>query len=322
MASRTTLVIALRPQLISAGMIPAGLLERTMVEPNAEGRDEVIYLICTHRRAALGGREFDDGWRNIYLASGGIGGPFTYDLSNTWGRVRFPGRVRPSRLGWAVLDPLIEEVEGITTDGSFDPDVDPDGDAGRHRHELLGWIYDRHLEHARERAVDRGEVQGGHMDFRLEYIGMAHQEALRRAAGPHHKVSLILHRTLVYSPDRLVCIIPCDINAAVYEAVDDETDDSVSLARLADAVIETGIPRRVVIAAAEEALIADLGAPHNERNARERRFPNSDAGDRLVSAGMQDLIVGFIGFPKRVAIHGVHATITHKSKASRIQLRS
>ena len=42
--------------------------------------------------------------------------------------------------------------------------------------------------------------------------------------------------------------------------------------RLADAVAQIGVPRNVLISAAEEALIAVVGAPENERSTGLRRF--------------------------------------------------
>src|SRR4051794_19500939 len=107
----TTLVIGLLPHLIPAGTFPAGMLERAMSEPLAEGRDEVIYLICTHRRLVVGQRVDERGFHAVYRAHGSLGGPFGYDFETPFARVRFPEGVRPSALGWAVLDPLLESVE-------------------------------------------------------------------------------------------------------------------------------------------------------------------------------------------------------------------
>jgi hypothetical protein len=173
---------------------------------------------------------------------------------------------------------LVESVEGLAPDSSFDPARDPEGEDGRHRNELLPWIFDR-----RELDVDRGTVEGGQIDFRLEYIGKAGQEALRRASGPHHKMPLILARTLMYEPERLVYVLPCDIRAATYEP--DPNLPTVSVPPLAEAVERTGLPRDLIIGAAEEALIAAVGARENRRNAGPRQFPRSDAGDRLCRNG-------------------------------------
>lgn len=313
-----TLVIALFPHLISAGTIPADLLDRAMQEPLAGGRDEVIYLICTHRRIALGGREDVAGWRNVYLAEGGIGAPFTYDLKTAWAYVRFPERVQPSALGWAVLDPKLEELEGLVPDASFDPARDPDGAAGRHRQELLGWVFDRHIELNDPSSVDRGEVLGGEILFRVEYIGKAQAGALWRAAGAHHKMPLILQRTLLYTPHRLVYVLPCDIRVARYDPANG--DASVSMLPLSQGEVATALSRDTLIAAAEEALIAVLGAPENERNAARRTFPRSSAGDQLRVADVRELIIGFYGLPGRVALQGQRLRVTRQTKAIRLAL--
>jgi hypothetical protein len=311
-----TLVIGLVPHVIPATMIAAGLLERAMTEPLSHGRDEVIYLICTHPRVALGQR-VDDGWRSAYRASGGIGGPFGYDTDKPWARVRFPDGVRTSALGWAVLDPLLETVEGLV-DSSFDPSRDPEGEDGRHRQELLMWIYDRLADSGGEQGPDRGEVVGGQINFDLQYIGKASGEALRRASGAHHKVPLILHRTLAYDPHRLVYTLPCDIVVATYES--DAESPEVKMLSLADAIAQTGIPRDLLIAAAEEAMIAAVGAPENRRNTVARRFPQSNAGDRLVELGLDKMVLAFTGIPDRVAIHGERQTIDRGSRGIAMQL--
>ncbi len=311
------LIIGLLPHLIPASTVPAGLLERAMTEPLAEGRDEVIYLICTHPRVALG-QEREDGRHNVCSARGGIGGPFEYDTDSRWARVRFPASVRPSALGWAVLDPLLESVEGLVPDAEFDPSLDPEGDDGRHRQELLPWIFDRHLEAGRDLEVDRGDVEGGEIKFELVYIGKAGQDALRRASGPHHKVPLILAQTLVYDPHRLVYSLPCEIRAAI---VSETQDPRVDLLRLDDAALQAAVPRELLIAAAEEALIASVGAPHNRRNTGARRFPRSDAGDRLDAIGVERVLLGFTGIPRRTSIRGEHVTIDSGSKAITFDLR-
>ena len=314
----TVLAIAALPHLISAATIPANLLERVMSEPLAEGRDEVIYLICTHPRVSLGQNVDVRGWRNVYRAEGAIGGPFTYDMETPWARVRFPKGVRPSALGWAVIDPLLETIEGLLPDASFDPDKDPEGVDGRHRQELLPWIFDRHLETAHDIEVDRGEVQGGQIDFRLAYIGKAGRAALRRASGPHHKLPRILQRTLLYHPHQLVYVLPCDIRAATYQS--DDPRPSVPMLLLVDAVKQIGIPRSVLISAAEEALIAAVGAPENERSTRVRRFPHSDAGERLAGMGIDEMMLGFFGMPESVTLRGDERSIDRRSQAIRFGL--
>jgi hypothetical protein len=280
-----------------------------MTEPLADGRDEVIYMICSHERIAFGQKVDEEGRHAVYAATGGLGGPFDYDMSSPWAHVRFPDEVGPSKLGWAVIDPLLESVEGLVPDTSFDPVTDPEGDVGRHRHELLPWIYDRHLELDKELEVDRGDVQGGEINFVLEYIGKAGNDALLRASGAHHKLSLILARTLAYDPARLVYTLPCNIHALRVES-DQARAQIVELARLADAVDQTGIPRELLIAVAEEALIAAVGAWENHRNTRTRLFPQSDAGDRLAAAGIDRVAITFGGIPERMTITGRHRAIS------------
>jgi hypothetical protein len=277
------------------------------------GRDEVIYLICSHDRVALGQQQDEQGRHNVYRAVGGIGGPFAYDVDTPWARVRFPDGVRPSALGWAVLDALLESVEGLHPDASFDASRDPEGEDGR------PWIFDRHLEVGREQEVDRGAVEGGEIEFRLEYIGKAGVEALRRATGPHHKMPLILGRMLMYAPHRLVYVLPCDIGAAVYEP-EQGGPPSVQVPRLVEAVESTGIPRELLIGAAEEALIAALGTAENRRNTGTRQFPRSDAGDRLAAIGIDDVVIAFRSIPERVMIRGERASVDRGSRGIRFEL--
>lgn len=166
--------------------------------------------------------------------------------------------------------------------------------------------------------VDRGEVQGGEIMFRLEYIGKAGQEALRRATGPHHKMPLILQRTLSYEPHKLVYVLPCDIRAVTYDP--ESGDPRIKVLPLAEAVSQTGIPRELLIAAAEEALIAAVGAPENRRNTRARRFPQSDAGKRIAAMGIEEMVLAFNGIPERVIIRGERERIDCDSRGIRFQL--
>jgi hypothetical protein len=315
-----TLVLSVWPHLISAATIAAGLLDRAMSEPLAHGRDEVLYLICTHPRVVVGQVVDRDGWSRVYRAEGPIGGPFTYDMEKPWARIRLPAGVRISALGWALLDPLLEDAEGLVPDASFDPSRDPEGVDGRHRQELLPWIFDRCFETSSDNEPCRGEVRDAKIEFRVEYIGKAGRDALRRASGPHHKMPLILQRTLLYSPDRLVYVLPCDIRAARYEP--DLADTSVPVLPLDEAVQQTRVPRHVLISAAEEALIATLGAPYNERNTAVRRFPSSDAGSRLREMGFAEMILGFFGLPERVTVRGQLASVSRSSQAVRFPVTS
>jgi hypothetical protein len=310
-----SLIIGVHPHLIPAITIPARLLERAMSEPLAAERDEVLYLICTHERLRFAQGEDSDGWRLVIRADGDIGG-IAWDVQDPWARVRLPDGAQPSALGWAVLDPLVESLEGLT-DPEFDPTRDPEGEAGRHRQELLPWIFDRHLEIDDPPEQDRGEVEGGHINFRLEYIGKANREALRRAAGAHHKMPLILSRMLVFEPSRLVYILPCDIRAATY---DPSAQSPVPVPVLAEAVASTGVPRELLISAAEEALIAGLGAPENRQNTQARQFPRSNAGDQLVALGINEVFTAFSPLAPRVTISAERTTVDRESRAVRFEL--
>jgi hypothetical protein len=56
-------------------------------------------------------------------------------------------------------------------------------------------VYDRHLERlVKEPEHDRGGVDGGRIEFRIEYVGSSGSEALPRPAGAHHRVRSILAR--------------------------------------------------------------------------------------------------------------------------------
>jgi hypothetical protein len=240
-------------------------------------------------------------------------------METPFARVRFPEGVRPSALGWAVLDPLLESVEGLDS-SDFDSARDPEGEDGRHRQELLPWIYDRLVESGGELDVDRGAFEGGEINFRLEYIGKAGQEALRRAAGPHHKMPLILGRMLYLEPERLVYVLPCDIAAATFEP--EPGGPLVRVPALAEAVETTGLPRALLIGAAEEALIAALGARENRRNTGARMFPRSDAGDRLAAMGINEVVVAFRHVPNGMTIRGERESISAESGALRFDLKS
>jgi len=312
-----SVVIGLHPHHIPAGTIANGDLERAITEPLAEGRDEVIYLVCSHRRVQFGSKVDSAGGRFAYLATSVWGG-MAWDTEEAWARITLPDHARPSALGWAILDPALESVEGLTH-RDFDPELDPEGEDGRHRHELLPWIYDRHLELGSDKAEGRGVVERGEINFRLEYIGKAEREALRRTAGPHHKVPLILGYTLVFEPYRLVYFLPCELHAAMFEP---GSSGQIEVPRLSTAEEQMGLPRTLLIAAAEEALIESLGTKYNERNTRGRRFPNSDAGERLFAAGIDEVILSFLPMPQRVSIEGLRGTVSRDSKSFRFNLPS
>jgi hypothetical protein len=113
---------------------------------------EVLYLVCSHPRIRLGRHLNSDGSRPVYRADGDIGG-FTWKLDEPWAHVSLPTGVEPSALGWAILDPLLESHEGLRH-ARFDPERDPEGERGRHRAELLPWIFDRHARYGEDGGVD------------------------------------------------------------------------------------------------------------------------------------------------------------------------
>jgi hypothetical protein len=156
------------------------------------------------------------------------------------------------------------------------------------------------------------------MDFHIQYVGKSNREALRRAAGPHHKMSLVLHKTLTYDPHRLVYPMPCDV--LVGYSSSDDAQGSVEMIRLNDAAVETGLPRDLLIAAAEEAAIAILAPPENHRNTGTRRFPRSDAGDRLLAAGVTRVGLGIYGLPQRVKVRTAEAIFERGSRAVEFRL--
>lgn len=91
----------------------------------------------------------------------------------------------------------------------------------------------------------------------------------------------------------------------------------IEVPRLSTAEEQMGLPRTLLIAAAEEALIESLGTKYNERNTRGRRFPNSDAGERLFAAGIDEVILSFLPMPQRVSIEGLRGTVSRDSKSFR-----
>jgi hypothetical protein len=188
MRTETGLAIAVFPHIIPAATLPSGLLERAMTEPLSEDRDEVLYLVCTHPRIKVWRSNEADGTVDVVRAKGVGRGDFDWER-DTWARLTVPNHVKLSMVPWSILDPALETVEGLKTTG-FSPKTDPDGWDGRHRQELLGWVFDRHLETSSEPTTGegRGSVEGGFLDFRLEYVGRSKSESLRRAAGAHHKL--------------------------------------------------------------------------------------------------------------------------------------
>jgi hypothetical protein len=312
------LAVAIFPHLIPAATIPNGELERALTEPLAEQRDEVVYVICSHRRVVLGPAQPGGGYA-AWIASGHLAGAILWSDSHWWARVRFPEHARPSQVAWAVIDDSLELIEDLPPI-ELDVENDPDGAAGRNRQELLAWVYDRHLELWKEPKQDRGSVDGGRIEFRIEYVGSSGSEALRRPAGAHHRVPSILGRMLLYEPHRLVYPLACEARFAFYDDADPErTHPAV---RLRDAVEAFGLDRRLLIAIAEDALIAASGAPYNIRNTGRRRFPASAAGGQLASLGVERVRLGMYGLPPRVRLVGPSSSWDFESRAVAWELRT
>lgn len=313
------LVIAAFAHLIPAATVPNGDLERAMSEPLAEGRDEVLYLICTHPRIKVFGPLSDERTVDVIRAVSAGVGEMGWDPT-PWAQLILPDHVKLSRVPWSILDPALESVEGLQSVG-FNPSHDFDGWDGRHRQELLGWIFDRHLEHSRDdpEAEARGSIQGGFLDFKLEYVGRSKSDALRRAAGAHHKLPLILNRTLVFAPERLVYVLPCEPRVVVYDP-QDKSSGSITARHFQEGIEEFGLDRAVVTAAAEEMLIAWLGAPYNKSSTQQRRFPGSSGAKALRAAGFTEAGISLVGLPQKMQIRGTEATATAKMKIQNWEL--
>lgn len=305
------LAIAVFPHLIPAATIPNGELERALTEPLAEQRDEVVYVICSHRRVVLGPAQPDGGYA-AWIASGHLTGAILWSDSHWWARVRLPKHARPSQVAWAVIDDSLESIEDLPPI-ELDVENDPDGAAGQNRQELLAWVYDRHLEQLIEPEHDRGSVDGGRIELRIEYVGSSGSEALRRPAGAHHRVPSILGRMLLYEPHRLVYPLACEARFAFYDQADPER--SHRALRLREAVDAFAVERRLLIAAAEDALIAASGAPYNIRNTGRRRFPASAAGEQLAALGVERVLLGMYGLPPRVRLVGQSGSWDFESQA-------
>jgi len=305
------MAIAIFPHLIPSVTIPHGLVERALSEPLAEGRDEVIYLVCSHPRVRLAERQ-PDGTYPVLIAGGDGIGAIEWDPSSWWARLTLPPHARPSRIPWAILDPALGWAEGIPPIEA-DLSDDPDGELAQNRAELLPWIYDRHLELTTPSDVERGTVDGGLIDLRMEYVGSSGQDALRRPAGAHHKVPTILGRMLLYEPHRLVYLMACEVRVALFDEA--EAGESIPALRIADAVEAHAVERQVLIAAAEDALIAAAGAPYNKRNTARRRFPQSVSGEQLGLLGVRRVMLAFWGLPERVRLVGAGAEWGRETRA-------
>lgn len=306
------MAIAVIPHLIPAATIANGDLERALTEPLAAGRDEVLYLVCSHPRVAFGEQQ-PDATFPVLLAGSRPGGGISWSGKAWWARVTLPSHASPSSIPWAIIDTALDWAEHLPPiEGDFSQDID--GEAGRNRQELFGWIYDRHLELTRPPTIPRGQVDGALISLRIEYVGSSAHGALRRASGAHHKVSSILGRTLMYAPHRLVYLMPCEVRVALYDSK--TAVNPVKALRIEDVVEHHGVDRAVLIAAAEDALIAAAGATYNKRNTARRRFPRSSAGEHLARLGVQRVMLVFDGLPERVQLTGSTTTWRADSRAT------
>jgi hypothetical protein len=312
------MAIAIVPHLIPASTIPSGLIEQALSQPLADGRDEVLYLVCSHPRVSVGLQQADGGYP-LLLASGRPGGGITWASDAWWGRVDFPSYARPSAIPWAVIDEALDFAEHLP-DIPTDLSEDPDGADGRNRQELLPWIYDRHLERIDPPEMPRGQVEGAPIRLRIEYVGSSGRDALRRPAGAHHKVPTILGRMLLYEPHRLVYLLACEIRIASYDAAD--ARGPIRALRLEEAVAAHGVDRALLISVAEDAAIAAAAAPYNKRNTAQRRFPNSAAGSRLASLGVRRLGLAFYGLPAQTRLSGTERFWASDSPALTFELRT
>jgi len=310
-----TLSIAAIPHLIPAPTIPNGEVQLAISAPLAGGRDEVIYLVCTHERIRFASAEHNERVP-VLRARGELGGGIRWDTREVWAWVTLPANARPSIVPWAVLDVDSDEPAGATDIEQTDAD-DPDGVDGRHREELLPWIYDRHLELAQPQEERRGQVEGGEIEFRLEYIGKRRRDALRRPAGAHHRVAQILAKTLLYEPHRLPYMLPCDIRVARHDSL---TAVPVKAEQLDTAARTTRIPRALLSAVAEEALIAWLDPPYNVQNTGPRKFPHSASGEKLTAHGVSTVNIAIAQLPDRVSVRGGAALADCTNTAHRFTL--
>jgi hypothetical protein len=309
------LSVAAIPHLIPAPTIPNGEVQFAISAPLAGGRDEVIYLVCTHERIRFALAKHEERVP-VLRADGELGGGIRWDTRKVWAWVRLPENARPSTVPWAILDVDSGELAGAADLKQADAD-DPDGADGRHREELLPWIYDRYLELAQPQDERRGQVDGGEIEFRLEYIGKRRRDALRRPAGAHHRVAQILARTLLYEPHRLLYMLPCDIRVARH---DSSTTAPVNAERLDTAARTTRIPRALLSAVAEEALIAWLGPPYNVQNTGPRKFPHSASGEKLTAHGISTVNIAIAQLPDHVSVRGGTALADCMNTAHRFTL--
>jgi hypothetical protein len=301
--SGRALGVVVVPHLIPAGTLANHDIDRAMEEPLALDRDEVLYLVCTHPRLRAVWPDADIREFDVLIARAAGASDIGWD-PEPWAHVTVPEHVRPAKVEWAISDSALETVEGLTRNPRADDDM------GAHLQELLGWIFDRHLEEGKPLEVDRGTVSGGQLSFAVEYIGKSNYEALRRAAGPHHKLPQILNRTMVYEPHLLVYTFPCELHLAVQSP--DETGEVQALP-FAESLRTFDLPREAIVSAAEEMLIAQLGGARNERSTGAGAFPNSASARELVELGFVQAGIAFGGIPPHVRFCGKHESIDDKS---------
>jgi hypothetical protein len=291
------------PHLIPAATLANQDIQRAMDEPLALDRDEVLYMICTHPRLRAvwphpEARQFD-----ILIARNAGAADIGWN-PEPWARVTVPDHVRPATVVWGISDSALETVEGLTRNPQA-----RDG-AGAHLQELLGWIFDRHLDELEPPEVDRGTVEGGQLSFAVAYIGKSDYEALRRAAGPHHRIPQILSHTMVYTPELLAYVFPCEVRLVAYSP--EETGTLVAFP-FADGLRTYDLPRETIVSAAEEMLIARLGGIHNKRSTGARAFPNSASAQRLAELGFTEAGISFGGIPQNIRLCGKHETVDKAS---------
>lgn len=304
--SGRVLGIVVVPHLIPAGTLANHDIDRAMEEPLALDRDEVLYMICTHPRLRAVWPDPDIREFDVLIARNAGASDIGWD-PQPWAHVTVPEHVSPGGVEWAISDSALETVEGLTRNPRAGDD------AGAHLQELLGWIFDRHLEERQSLEVDRGTVEGGQLSFAVEYIGKSDFEALRRATGDHHKLPQILNRTMVYTPHLLVYAFPCELGIAVYSP--DETGTMKALP-FAEALGAYDLPRATIVSAAEEMLIARLGGARNVRSTGARAFPNSASARGLVELGFTQAGISFGGIPPHMRFCGKHESIDCESGQS------
>jgi hypothetical protein len=304
--SGRALGVVVVPHLIPAGTLANHDIDRAMEEPLALDRDEVLYMICTHPRLRAVWPDSDIREFDVLIARDAGASDIGWD-PEPWAHVTVPEHVRAASVEWAISDSALETVEGLTRNPRAG-----DG-AGANLQELLGWIFDRHLEEGKALEVDRGTVEGGQLSFAVEYIGKSDYEALRRATGPHHKLPQILSRTMVYTPHLLVYAFPCELRLAAYSPDEAGTMEALPFA---EALRAYDLPRAAIVSAAEEMLIARLGGARNVRSTGTGAFPNSVSARILIELGFTQAGISFGGIPPHMRFCGKHDLIDNESSPS------